>query len=301
MCVSVSFTYKQYRGHSSIIMDAIVISDAIQKRAAKLFKEVGFEQSNNFSNAETLFTALLDVMSSQQKTIKELNKKTEENLQEVTSRATVKDTKSTKCHLKAHEDQIDMNHQYSMKGNFIISTFNNIIDSKLEGEEYTEKLLEEIEGCYGVKISKNDISACHKLGREGSHIIRFVNRKPGSSYDKLSEAVKKGGKFGVDMKEYKDAEKAWTAKRTSRGPKPTKPTKPNLFCNFQLTSKRAAIAKQLRTLKFENKIANYYTDQNGKIAMRVTREGPKIFLTFDWNKLNSSTVDPSKIEELYLK
>ena len=90
------------------------------------------------------------------------------------------------------------------------------------------------------------------------------------------------------------------SKTFNKGARPVKPTRPNLFCNFQLTARRAAIAKKLRSLKNENKIAAFYTDQNGKIAMKLKKDSAKIFLTHDWNKTNSFTHEPSEIEKLYI-
>ena len=287
-------------------MSELVLTENIQSRAKALFEEAGFKEPINFSTdkTETFFSAMLDVMSTLLAKVKQLTeekeaKKTEEgNMKEVTSKSLISDTRSAKCQLKAHDDRIDQLHQYSMKGNFIITTTGNKIDGNLEGDYYTQKILDEIEGNYEVKIPIDDVTACHKLSKEGSHIIRLGNRRIGSAYFKLCEAVKSGGVYGREMKEYYEAERAWQAKRPSRGTKPTRPEKPSLFCNFQLTAKRAAITKQLRVLKSEKKISNYYTDANGKISMKVRKDGPKHYLTFDWNKQNSKTINPMDIEEL---
>ena len=290
--------------HTSII-SKIMFSETTQNRAKALFQEAGFNESINFSTAETFFSAMLDVMSKLIAQVKELkddkeNPRNETNMKEVTSKSLVNDSKSAKCQLKAHEDKIDALHQYSMKGNFIITTTNDSVPKNLEGSDYIDKLIVVIEEAYDVKIAKDEVTACHRLGKDNSHIIRFGNRRPDSSYYKLSEAVKTGGIYGTKMREFYKQEEAWANKRTNKGPKPTKPEKPKLFCNYQLTAKRAAITKQLRSLKFDKKIANYYTDANGKISMKLKKDGPKIYLTFDWNK-ESKTVNPAEIEDLYIK
>ena len=303
-CVNLSPTlFKQCGGrHSSIIMKSINISKDLQTKTSEVIKKAGITRNVDFSNTESVISMLFEVVCKQQTMIDGFieEKSRENDMQEVISKTKEKDSKANKSALKRHDDEIDSCHQYSKKGNFTINSFDNIIPQDIEGEDYTDKVLEQINVHYNVLIPKQDISACHRLAKEGTHIIRVWNRKPGSAYEKLCNSVKTGGKYGQEIKEYYTIEKAWNEKRGNKGARPVKPTRPNLFCNFQLTARRAAIAKKLRSLKNENKIAAFYTDQNGKIAMKLKKDSAKIFLTHDWNKTNSFTHDPSEIEKLYI-
>ena len=43
----------------------------------------------------------------------------------------------------------------------------------------------------------------------------------------------------------------------------------HVYLNFQLTEFRAALAKAVRKARFDNKIAGYSVDQNGKIKIKL--------------------------------
>ena len=58
-----------------------------------------------------------------------------------------------------------------------------------------------------------------------------------------------------------------------------------LYINFQLTKRRSAILFHLRNLKREGKIAKFYSDEGGSIALRTREGSPKVKLTnFPINK-----------------
>ena len=46
----------------------------------------------------------------------------------------------------------------------------------------------------------------------------------------------------------------------------------NVFLNFQLTKKRAALAKAVRKAKSDGNMAGYSVDQNGKIKIKKNGE-----------------------------
>ena len=51
-------------------------------------------------------------------------------------------------------------------------------------------------------------------------------------------------------------------------------TDKNVFLNFQLTKKRAELAKYVRKAKVDKKIVKYGTDQNGKTTIKVLHNSP---------------------------
>ena len=75
-----------------------------------------------------------------------------------------------------------------------------------------------------------------------------MNRKPGSAWDDLTAAMMKSSNMD------------------KRVP---------VFLNFQLTEKRAALAKAVRKAKSEERIAGYSVDQNGKIKIKKVGEKKK--------------------------
>ena len=126
-----------------------------------------------------------------------------------------------------------------------------------------------------VKIPHSDIQDCHHLPG-GNIIVRVWNTAPRSPFSILVDRIKSGkGDKGVP-----------------------------LYINFQLTKRRTAILFHLRNLKREGKIAKFYSDEGGSIALRTREGSPKVKLTnFPINKnVPGSTLrtvtDREEIEEL---
>ena len=86
-------------------------------------------------------------------------------------------------------------------------------------------------------------------------VIRLNNRCPGSSWEKITEGMKKDGCFVHDV---------------------------NVFINIMLTKRRASLAKKARDAKFHRKISKLFIDQNGRI--KVKKEGDK-----DYSKVKTET------------
>ena len=78
---------------------------------------------------------------------------------------------------------------------------------------------------------------------DGYHFIRIFNRRPGSAWEALTAAMMKSSNMDKQVP---------------------------VFINFQLTDKRAALAKAVRKVKPEGKLAGYSVDQNGKIKIKIT-------------------------------
>merc|ERR1711954_326611 len=76
---------------------------------------------------------------------------------------------------------------------------------------------------------------------KNTYVIRIINRKPGSAWDALTACMMKATNMDKQVP---------------------------VFLSFQLTDRRAALAKDVRKAKAEQKIAGYSVDQNGRIQIR---------------------------------
>ena len=102
---------------------------------------------------------------------------------------------------------------------------------------------------FDVTIPANDIQACHRVNK--SVLIRAWNRKEGSAWSRINEGIKSG--VNPDL---------------------------NVYFNYQLTNRRSGLLFEVRQLKKEKKISNYYTEENGQIHIRKIIGGSKFKLTF---------------------
>ena len=95
----------------------------------------------------------------------------------------------------------------------------------------------------GVWIPYEDVSACHRFGKEESHsyVLKVWNRKKFSAWDELAWGMLTGKGFSNNK---------------------------NIFINFMLTARRTELSKQVRQAKKDKKIAKYSIDQNGKIYIK---------------------------------
>ena len=163
--------------------------------------------------------------------------------------------KALKEEIHTLTDEIDETRQRGMKGNLIVSSPQNnkantiavhgTFGGKVESD--TEMLIRIIKRKTGVDIDPMEVSACHKIGRKENHayVIRMNDRKYGSAWHALSEGMMTG-KYAGDSFD-KDV---------------------NLFLNFQLTKKRAKLAKAVREARKEQKIHKFYINQNGIIKIK---------------------------------
>jgi hypothetical protein len=156
---------------------------------------------------------------------------------------------------RALEDQSDHLHQRSLKGKFLISSLRdkNIIASedklKQEGKSTPSYVSELVYNKLGVRVKEEEITSCHHTSK-GLLIFRLGDFKPGSSFTKIVTAIKSGA--GKDVKD--------------------------LFVNFALTPRRAALLYEARQLKKAKKITKFLTDSDGSITV-VKTDGTKMKLT----------------------
>ena len=156
---------------------------------------------------------------------------------------------------RALEDESDHHHQRSLKGKFMISSLktNNIIASeeklKEGGKSSPRYVTELIFNKLGVRVKEEEITSCHHTN-SGMMIFRLGDFKPGSSFQQVVTAIKSGA--GKDV--------------------------PNLFVNFALTPRRAALLYEVRQLKKANKITRFMSDSDGSITV-VKTDGTKMKVT----------------------
>ena len=101
----------------------------------------------------------------------------------------------------------------------------------------------------GVSIKEDEIASAHHT-KTGLIVFRLKDFKHGSSYDQVVKAIKSGQ--GKDVKD--------------------------LFVNFALTPRRAALLYEARQLKKANKISKFLSDSDGSITV-VKTDGGKLKLT----------------------
>jgi hypothetical protein len=156
--------------------------------------------------------------------------------------------------------EIDETRQRGIKGNIIVSCpARNDQPSKAVHREVTEGgnkvkesdtdlVLRLIQEKTDITIPKEDVVACHPMGlrERNTFVIRFINRKPGSAWERLTACMMK--------------------------PSNMKKNVTNIFINFQLTDKRAALAKAVRTAKSGGKVTGYSINQNGVIKIKKIGE-----------------------------
>ena len=161
------------------------------------------------------------------------------------------------------EDQSDHHHQRSLKGKFMISSprNNNIItgEAKLkeEGKSIPRYVTELIYNKLGVRVREEEIISSH-FTSSGMLIFRLGDFKPGSSFQQVVSAIKSGA--GKDMAD--------------------------LFVNFALTPRRAALLYEVRQLKKAKKISKFLSDSDGSITV-VKLDGSKMKVT---NAVEKDTV-----------
>ena len=144
-----------------------------------------------------------------------------------------------------------------MRGNFVITS--KAIGDKVcliknddqltGGETLLGHVTSLVQSKLGVDLPEGDVSSCQRL-LNGSVVLRVWNRKLGSAYEKMVEAIKSGKNNDI-----------------------------NVFFNFQLTRRRNNMLYEVRQLKKTKKIAKYYSDENGNIKILKKLGDKKIKIT----------------------
>ena len=102
-----------------------------------------------------------------------------------------------------------------------------------------------------IRISKEDIGACHSLPTRkavpDTFVIYFQNRNAGSSWDLITSCMRSGKSAGGGSMR-QDV---------------------NVFLNFQLTHRRAQLAKAIRQARFEKKIDRDSVNPNGQFRVKI--------------------------------
>ena len=153
------------------------------------------------------------------------------------------------------EDSGDLQQQKALKGKFMISAPRKkdsiASEAKLreENKSLPKYVTELVYNKLGQTLKEDEIVSCHHT-TTGSIMFRLANFKPGSGYQRVVAAIKGGA--GKDV--------------------------PDLFINFALTRRRAALLYEVRQLKKATKIPRFLSDADGSITL-VLKDGTKMRVT----------------------
>ena len=174
--------------------------------------------------------------------------------------------------MRSLEDENDETKQRSLKGNLIVSSISyDKVDSKpcliktidqlnQDKTDLTTHAVDLVKEKFGVDLPKTDIQAVHHLPsalkkgqkRNEAFILRIWNRTPGSAWSQMTDKIKSGQ--STDL---------------------------NVYFNFQLTQRRASLLQHVRDLQKNKKISKFYSDENGRINIKVKDGQLKKQITFD--------------------
>ena len=163
------------------------------------------------------------------------------------------------------EDSGDLQQQKALKGKFMISAPRNkdsiASEAKLkeENKSLPKYVTELVYNKLGQSLKEEEIVSCHHT-TTGSIMFRLANFKPGSGYQRVVAAIKGGA--GKDV--------------------------PDLYVNFALTRRRAALLYEVRQLKKATKIPRFLSDADGSITL-VLKDGTKMRVT--------NYIDKAKIKD----
>ena len=163
------------------------------------------------------------------------------------------------------EDSGDLQQQKALKGKFMISAPRKkdsiASEAKLreENKSLPKYVTELVYNKLGQSLKEEEIVSCHHT-TTGSIMFRLANFKPGSGYQRVVAAIKGGA--GKDV--------------------------PDLFINFALTRRRAALLYEVRQLKKATKIPRFLSDADGSITV-VLKDGTKMRVT--------NYIDKAKIKD----
>ena len=163
------------------------------------------------------------------------------------------------------EDSGDLQQQKALKGKFMISAPRKkdsiASEAKLreENKSLPKYVTELVYNKLGQSLKEEEIVNCHHT-TTGSIMFRLANFKPGSGYQRVVAAIKGGA--GKDV--------------------------PDLYVNFALTRRRAALLYEVRQLKKATKIPRFLSDADGSITV-VLKDGTKMRVT--------NYIDKAKIKD----
>ena len=163
------------------------------------------------------------------------------------------------------EDSGDLQQQKALKGKFMISAPRKkdsiASEAKLreENKSLPKYVTELVYNKLGQTLKEDEIVSCHHT-TTGSIMFRLANFKPGSGYQRVVAAIKGGA--GKDV--------------------------PDLYVNFALTRRRAALLYEVRQLKKATKIPRFLSDADGSITL-VLKDGTKMRVT--------NYIDKAKIKD----
>ena len=163
------------------------------------------------------------------------------------------------------EDSGDLQQQKALKGKFMISaprkkdSIASEAKLKEENKSLPKYVTELVYNKLGQSLKEEEIVNCHHT-TTGSIMFRLANFKPGSGYQRVVAAIKGGA--GKDV--------------------------PDLFINFALTRRRAALLYEVRQLKKATKIPRFLSDADGSITV-VLKDGTKMRVT--------NYIDKAKIKD----
>ena len=163
------------------------------------------------------------------------------------------------------EDSGDLQQQKALKGKFMISAPRKkdsiASEAKLreENKSLPKYVTELVYNKLGQSLKEEEIVSCHHT-TTGSIMFRLANFKPGSGYQRVVAAIKGGA--GKDV--------------------------PDLYVNFALTRRRAALLYEVRQLKKATKIPRFLSDADGSITV-VLKDGTKMRVT--------NYIDKAKIKD----
>ena len=162
------------------------------------------------------------------------------------------------------EDEVDHQAQKRLKGKFMLTSASktaNVIKSEEDLEKEGTPLLTHIQNLIqmklGVEVPAEDISSCSRTST-GLLLFRLSNFRPSSSFYSVVDAIKSGKNRDID-----------------------------LFFNFALTRRRAAMLYEVRKLKKAGKLHKFFTDFDGQITVKKTPEAKKIKICSVGNKKDS--------------
>ena len=136
--------------------------------------------------------------------------------------------------VKVLEDENDHHHQRALRGKFMISSNkeNNIIKKektlKEEGKSVPKYVTELIQEKLGEEVKEEELVSCHHTST--GLVFRLADLKPGSTFSKIVGKIKSGQ--GKDV--------------------------PNIYINFALTHRRAALLFEVRQLRRAKKLSKCY-------------------------------------------
>ncbi|MCP4055224.1 MAG: hypothetical protein GY739_19725 [Mesoflavibacter sp.] len=232
------------------------------------------------------------------------------------------DIKSAQATAREALDTADYTCQRGKKGNFILTSppneekgWKSLFEPHDEQDtrSLTERTLDLVHECYGVRIPESDVTAIHKL-KGNSVILRIWNRKNEAPYHHLVASIKKGGikpsknspKDGGGKVSGEDegvgardevSDKSEKCEDQLPATRAKVIPRQRFFINFQLTRNRYKILGHVKKLKKEGKIAKFDTTQNGDVNMTVKHGEKPVWLTFYPKNENSITYSIEDIDK----